>query len=41
MGAQSGLCLSVLGASTANTATADIYTCNGSGSESWSQQPAA
>ena len=41
MGVQSGLCLSVLGASTANYATADMYTCNGSGSESWSQQPAA
>ena len=41
VGAASGLCLSVLGGSTANYATADIYTCNGSGSESWSQQPVA
>ena len=41
VGVQSGLCLSVLGAATANDATADLYTCNGSGSESWSQRPAA
>ena len=31
----SGTCLSVTGASTANGATAEIYTCNGSPSESW------
>jgi Ricin-type beta-trefoil lectin domain/Glycosyl hydrolase family 79 C-terminal beta domain len=31
----SGTCLSVTGASTANGATAEIYTCNGSASESW------
>jgi hypothetical protein len=41
VGALSGKCLSVTGASTAPGAAADIYTCNGSGSESWSQQPAA
>ena len=35
VGTQSGKCLSVTGASTANRATADIYTCNGSGSETW------
>jgi hypothetical protein len=34
-GNNSGLCLSVLGASTAPKATADIYTCNGSPSENW------
>jgi hypothetical protein len=31
----------VSGASTADGATADTYTCNGSASEGWSQQPAA
>jgi hypothetical protein len=31
----SGLCLSVTGASTSAGATADIYTCNGSASETW------
>jgi chitinase len=35
VGANSGLCLSVTGASTAPGATADIYTCNGSVSENW------
>jgi Glycosyl hydrolase family 79 C-terminal beta domain len=35
VGQLSGKCLSVTGASTANGATADIYTCNGSGSETW------
>jgi hypothetical protein len=34
-GALSGKCLSVTGASTAPGAAADIYTCNGSGSENW------
>jgi chitinase len=34
-GANSGLCLSVTGASKAADATADIYTCNGSVSENW------
>jgi Ricin-type beta-trefoil lectin domain/Glycosyl hydrolases family 18 len=34
-GNNSGLCLSVTGASTAPGATADIYTCNGSASENW------
>jgi chitinase len=34
-GANSGLCLSVTGASKAAAATADIYTCNGSVSENW------
>ena len=34
-GALSGKCLSVLGASTADGAAADIYTCNGRGSETW------
>src|SRR5580658_2975404 len=34
-GNYSGLCLSVLGGSTAPKATADIYTCNGSPSENW------
>jgi hypothetical protein len=36
-GQLSGKCLSVLGASTANGATADIYSCNGSGSGSGSE----
>jgi hypothetical protein len=35
VGGLSGLCLSVLGASTSPGASADIYTCNGSGSENW------
>jgi Ricin-type beta-trefoil lectin domain/Glycosyl hydrolases family 18 len=35
VGNNSGLCLSVTGASTAATTTADIYTCNGSASENW------
>jgi hypothetical protein len=35
VGALSGKCLSVSGASTTAGAAADIYTCNGSGSENW------
>ena len=35
VGNNSGLCLSVTGASTSAGATADIYTCNSSASESW------
>ena len=35
VGALSGKCLSVSGGSTAPGATADIYSCNGSGSENW------
>jgi ricin-type beta-trefoil lectin protein len=35
VGAPSGKCLSVTGASTAPGAATDIYTCNGSGSENW------
>jgi hypothetical protein len=35
VGQLSGKCLSVSGASTANYAAADIYTCNGSASETW------
>ena len=35
VGGLSGKCLSVSGASTANGATADIYTCNASASENW------
>ena len=34
-GNNSGLCLSVTGASTSAGATADLYTCNGSVSENW------
>ena len=34
-GNNSGLCLSVTGASTSAGATADLYTCNGSASEGW------
>ena len=34
-GVNSGLCLSVTGASKAAAATADLYTCNGSASENW------
>ena len=34
-GVNSGLCLSVTGASTSAGATADLYTCNGSVSENW------
>jgi hypothetical protein len=34
-GNNSGLCLSVTGASTSAGATADLYTCNGSVSETW------
>ena len=37
VGTQSGKCLSVTGASTANGATAEIYTCNGSPSENWTE----
>jgi hypothetical protein len=39
VGGPSGDCLQVAGGSTADYAGVDIYTCNGSGSESWSQQP--
>jgi chitinase len=35
VGNNSGLCLSVTGASTSPGATADLYTCNGSVSENW------
>jgi chitinase len=35
VGVNSGLCLSVTGASTTAGATADLYTCNGSASENW------
>jgi chitinase len=35
VGDNSGLCLSVTGASTSAGATTDIYTCNSSASESW------
>ena len=35
LGVNSGLCLSVTGASTSADATADLYTCNGSVSENW------
>jgi hypothetical protein len=35
VGGLSGKCLSVTGASTANGATAEIYTCNASASENW------
>ena len=35
VGANSGLCLSVTGASTSAGATTDIYTCNSSVSENW------
>jgi chitinase len=35
VGNNSGLCLSVTGASASPGATADIYTCNGSASENW------
>ena len=35
VGSLSSKCLSVTGASTANGATAEIYTCNGSASETW------
>ncbi len=35
VGDNSGLCLSVTGASTSAGATADLYTCNGSVSETW------
>jgi hypothetical protein len=35
VGGLSGKCLSVTGASTAPGATAEIYTCNGSGAENW------
>ena len=38
VGTQSGKCLSIAGASTANGATADIYDCNGSASETWTEQ---
>ena len=35
VGNNSGLCLSITGASTSPGATADLYTCNGSASETW------
>ena len=38
VGALSGKCLSVAGGSTAPGAAADIYSCNGSGSENWTLQ---
>jgi hypothetical protein len=39
VGGLSGKCLSVTGGSTATGATADIYPCNGSGSENWTPGP--
>ncbi|MHA6765640.1 glycosyl hydrolase family protein [Streptacidiphilus sp. PAMC 29251] len=39
VGGLSGKCLSVTGGSTASGAAADIYDCNGSGSESWTLGP--
>ena len=39
VGGLSGKCLSVTGSSTANGATAEIYTCNGSPSETWTADP--
>jgi hypothetical protein len=39
VGGLSGKCLSVTGASTAPGAAAEIYTCNGSGSENWTLEP--
>jgi Ricin-type beta-trefoil lectin domain/Glycosyl hydrolase family 79 C-terminal beta domain len=39
VGGLSGKCLSVTGGSTADGATAEIYTCNGSGSENWTVNP--
>ena len=39
VGALSGKCLSVTGGSTAPGATADIYTCNGSGGQNWTLEP--
>ena len=38
VGGLSGKCLSVTGGSTSPGATAEIYTCNGSGSENWTLQ---
>ena len=38
LGNNSGLCLSVTGSSTSAGATTDIYTCNGSASETWTLQ---
>jgi Ricin-type beta-trefoil lectin domain/Glycosyl hydrolase family 79 C-terminal beta domain len=38
VGSLSGKCLSVTGGSTADDATADIYTCNGSGSQNWTAE---
>lgn len=39
VGGLSAKCLSVTGASTANGALAEIYTCNGSASENWTVNP--
>ena len=39
VGGLSGKCLSVTGASAANGALAEIYTCNGSASENWTVNP--
>ncbi|MFF3871764.1 glycosyl hydrolase family protein [Streptomyces sp. NPDC001978] len=39
VGGLSGKCLSVTGASTADGATAEIWTCNGSPSENWTVNP--
>ena len=39
VGGLSGKCLSVTGAAVTNGATAEIYTCNGSPSESWTVGP--
>ncbi|HEV2638698.1 MAG TPA: glycosyl hydrolase family protein [Actinocrinis sp.] len=38
VGGLSGKCLSVTGGSTAGGATADIYTCDGSGSQNWTAE---
>jgi hypothetical protein len=38
VGGPSGKCLSVTGGATANGSLADIYTCNGSASENWTER---
>jgi hypothetical protein len=37
-GVQSGLCLDVTGASTANGAPVELWTCNGGSNQQWALQ---
>jgi hypothetical protein len=38
VGRESGLCLDVVGAGTANTTAVDIWTCTGGSNQKWARQ---